>query len=63
MQIDTPNRIYTPAKPDRAPVLPAGAVKPVKDQKQRDPDGKPTHRRQPDNPDVNEESSAFDDYA
>ena len=34
MQIDTPQKIYRPAKPDTTPVLPAVPVKPVADEKE-----------------------------
>ena len=34
MQIDTPQKIYRPVKPDKTPVLPAVPVKPVTGEKE-----------------------------
>ena len=61
MQIDTPNKIYTPAKPDSTPVMPTSAVKPVKEQKQ-DQDQKKRPRTSSDADEV-DDGPSFDDYA
>ena len=67
MQIDTPNRTYSPVKPDRGPVTPPTAIKPLKDDKhQRDlprKTNRPAETNQPISPSDTEENPSFDDFA
>ncbi|RLA07381.1 MAG: hypothetical protein DRQ54_05450 [Gammaproteobacteria bacterium] len=66
MQIDTPNRTYAPVKPDRMPVTPPAAIKPVNEQKQEQGSGDKSAKENPPQPESGEESNdsaSFDDFA
>jgi len=64
MQIDTPNKTYSPVKPDGVPVTPPAVVKPVKDEKQeRSAPGKPGKPGRLPKPEEVDGAPSFDDYA
>ena len=63
MQIDTPNKTYTPIKQDRTPVQPPTAVRPIDEQQhERDQPGKRKPAK-PLKPEEEDDGSSFDDYA
>jgi|GEM_PF-2654618 len=63
MQIDLPNKTYTPVKKDRTSVQPPAAVRPVDQQQRERAQDRKRKPARPPKPDEGAEGSTFDDYA